>query len=84
MIVARLGGWLEVASEKEVTDWIVLKNTDLRAGETWLLHVSRAARRVRALVWAQENVYEFHLGEKKIFAHLTNLLIQEYGVLDFL
>jgi hypothetical protein len=49
-IVARLGGWLQVATEKEVKQWIVLKNTDLRAGEHWLLHVSRAARRVRALV----------------------------------
>jgi len=50
LVVARLGGWLEMANEREVRDWVVLKNTDLRAGETWLLHVSRAARRVRALV----------------------------------
>jgi len=49
LIVARLGGWLEVASQREVKDWIVLKNTDLRAGEMWLMYVSRAAKRVRAL-----------------------------------
>jgi hypothetical protein len=49
MIVARLGGWLEVASQREVKEWIVLKNTDLRAGEMWFMYVSRAAKRVRAL-----------------------------------
>jgi hypothetical protein len=49
LIIARLDGWLHFASEKEVQEWIMLKNTDLRAGEQWLLYVSNAAKRVRVL-----------------------------------
>jgi hypothetical protein len=36
----RMAPWLERAGKRDVLRWVVLKNTDLRAGDQWLLYVS--------------------------------------------
>jgi hypothetical protein len=36
----RMEPWLERADKREVLRWVVLKNTDLRAGDQWLMFVS--------------------------------------------
>jgi hypothetical protein len=45
---ARMNPWLVRASRREVEKWVVVKNTDLRAGR-WLLYVCPSTRKRRVL-----------------------------------
>jgi hypothetical protein len=49
-LLARLGSWgFSLVTKDEVGNWIVKSNTDLRAGDKWLLFVSPRARQRRML-----------------------------------
>jgi hypothetical protein len=49
-LMQRMGNWGFVAcGTDEVQRWVVRKNTDLRAGDRWLLYVSPTTRQRRGL-----------------------------------
>ncbi len=43
--VGRCGGWLERRGRGEVEQLVMLRNTDLRAGDEWLVFVTPAVRK---------------------------------------
>ena len=44
----RMQTWMGFVEKHEVERWIVVRNTDLRAGSQWLLFVDPSTRRSRA------------------------------------
>lgn len=49
--VTRTKGWLEKRKRSDVESLVALRNTDLRAGDEWLVYVSPAVKRRLARRW---------------------------------
>jgi hypothetical protein len=49
--VVKTRGWLEKRKRSDVEGLVALKNTDLRAGDDWLVYVSPAVKRRLARRW---------------------------------
>jgi hypothetical protein len=49
LMESRMQTWLVRSPRKQVDQWVQIKNTDLRAGERWLLYVCPSSQAMRKL-----------------------------------